>query len=336
MPLIFFLMIVIIFLMGFRLEALIWVTVLMAITSVVISFIFINKRLFAGIKNVKPEIEKEKLWRFSFPMYFNNLMDKTKMFIPIFLTGYFLSNEDIGIYNISFKIALLVSFSLGAFRDIFSPSISSLFAKGNKKLIEDLYKTVTKWVFSISLVSFFLIFLFSEPLLSVFGKEFISGANILLLLLFGELLNASGGLARSIIVMSGRPKVALFNSVVTVLLIFVLCYFLIPAHGISGTAMSYLITMFVLNALRIIELYMFEKIHPFKSNYYKPVLAAFAAYFILYFSLNLVNLNPYLEIILGSAIFAGLFAGFIRLLQLDPEDKYVLDMIFDKLKRNKN
>jgi len=149
-------MIVIIFLMGFRLEALIWVTVFMALTSVVISFIFINKRLFAGIKNVKPEIEKEKLWRFSFPMYFNNLMDKTKMFFPIFLTGYFLSNEDIGIYNISFKIALLVSFSLGAFRDIFSPSISSLFAKGNKKLIEDLYKTVTKWVFSISLVSFFL------------------------------------------------------------------------------------------------------------------------------------------------------------------------------------
>ncbi len=336
MPLLFFVMVVVIFIMGFRLTALIWVTMLLGMTGFLIAFYFINKKLLTGIKAVKPEVEKKKLWRFSLPMYFNNLMDKTKMFIPIFLIGYFLSNEDIGVYNISFKIALMVSFSLGAFRDIFSPSISSLFAKGKIKLIEDLYKTVTKWEFSISLLSFFVIMLLAKQLLNIFGKDFIAGTNILIILIFSELLNAGGGLARSIIVMSGRPKVVLFNSGVTILLIFALCYFLIPEYGITGSAISYLITMTVLNTMRIAELYFFEKIHPFKLNYYKPVVSGLAAYFILYFALKFIHFNPYLEILLGSFIFVALFAGFIRLLKADPEDKYILKMIVDKLKQIKN
>ncbi len=332
-PLIFFLLIVIVFYAGYRLTGLIWVMAAMGVISAILSFYFLNKGYFKHKKNLRPEVDKKELLDFALPVYFNQFLNSAIKFAPIFIMGYFLTNKDIGVFNVGFRIAMLVSVSLGAFRLIFSPTISALFAKNNIQLINQLYKTITKWIFTIALVTFCIIILFAEPVLSIFGNEFTTGINVLLILVFGELINAAVGLVGNILIMSGRPKVALFNAGINFLMIIVLCYFLIPEYGIIGAAFSYAITIAFINIIRLVELYYFEKMQPFKLNYLKPLVAAILVFVIVYYAKSMVDLNLYLEMILGALIFLFLFVFILWMFKFDNEDKYVFGLITGKLKR---
>jgi O-antigen/teichoic acid export membrane protein len=332
-PAIFFLLIVIAFWAGFRLTGLMWVMFLMGVISLALSYYFINKKYFKYKRKLQPEVEKKELLLFAIPIYLNQFLNSAIKFAPIFIMGYFLSNKDIGIFNVGFRTAMLVSVSLSAFKLIFSPTISALFAQNNIQLINQLYKTITKWIFTIALITFCIIILFAEPVLNIFGKEFTASINVLLLLIFGELVNAGVGLVGNIIIMSGRPKVALFNAGLNFLTILTLCYLLIPVYGIIGAALSYSITVVLMNLIRLIELYYFEKMHPFKLNYFKPVVAGAIVFVIVFYAKNLTDLNQNIEMIFGTLIFLLLFVLILWAFKFDNEDKFVLGLISSKLNR---
>ena len=333
-PLIFFLLLVITFWAGFRLTGLIWVVFLMSIVGAGFSYYILNRKYFKYEKKLKPEVEKKELLRFATPIYLNQFLNSAIGFAPIFIMGYFLSNKDIGIYNVGFRIAMLVSVSLGAFRLIFSPTISALFANHKKQLIAKLYKTITKWIFTIALLTFCLIILFAEPILNIFGNEFIGGITVLSLLVFGELFNAGVGLAGNIILMSGRPKIVLLNSGINFITIVSLSYFLIPEYGIIGAALSYSITVMFLNIIRLIELYYFEKMHPFKLSYLKPLVAGIIVFVLVYYAKNGIDLNQYIEMISGTLVFLLLFVFILWVLKFDDDDKYIFSLISNKLGRS--
>ncbi len=333
-PLLFFTFISIVFLAGYRLTGLIWVVFIMGIAGLLIPYFFLYTNYFKISKKIKPEVDKKELWKFAFPMYLIHFLNNAVLYIPIFLIGYFLSNTEVGVYNISFKLALLVSFSLGAFQLIFSPTISNLFARNNKQLIEQLYQSITKWIFTISLVTFFIIMLFSGQFLSIFGKEFITGSTILLIMVCGEIFNATGGLAGNILIMSGRPKVALVNSLVAFVSISLSAWFLIPVYGMTGAAISYAVTIVLINLLRIAELYLYEHIQPFNVSYLKPIIAGGIVYALMHIIVRQIDGEPYIKLIAGSAIFLLLYIGLIWLFKLDKEDKYILSLITDRLSKS--
>jgi len=333
-PLIFFVLISTVFWYGFRLTGLIWIMVAMGVVSLILSFYFLNKNYFKHNRKVKAQTDKKELLNFAIPIYLNQFLNSAIKFAPIFIMGYFLSNKDLGVYNVGFRIAMLVSLSLGAFRLIFSPAISGLFAKGNKQVIEQLYKSVTKWIFSIALITFCIIILFAEPILNIFGEEFTTGINVLLLLIFGELINAGVGLVGNIILMSGRSKIALLNGGINFLVITTLCYFLIPQYGITGAAFSYAITVILINLIRLIELYHFEKIHPFKLSYLKPFFAGAISFVIVFYVKIIIDINQYLEMILGIMIFLSLFALTLWTLKFDKEDKYMFEIVSKRIRNN--
>ncbi|RLD45720.1 MAG: hypothetical protein DRI95_02560 [Bacteroidetes bacterium] len=335
-PLVFFFLINIIFFMGYGLTGLVWVMVFMGVAMAGLSYYFLNIGYFKLNRKLDSIVEKQELLRFATPIYLNQFLNTAIRFAPIFIMGYFLSNTDIGIFNVGFRIAMLVSVSLGAFRLIFSPTISSLYANNKKPLISQLYKTVTKWIFTIALLTFCIIILFTEPILNIFGKEFTSGISVLLLLVFGELINAGVGLVGSIILMSGRSKVVLFNASINFITIVSLSYFLIPDYGIIGAALSYSITVVLLSIIRLIELYYFEKMHPFKFSYIKPLVAGIVAFVLTYFVVNGIDINQYIEMISGMLIFLLLFVFILWALKFDDDDKYIFSLISNKFMRHEN
>ena len=332
-PIIFFVLIILNFGLEYSLTGLIWIMFIMGPVNFTLSYYFLNKKYLSKKKNIKPTYKKEELFRFAMPLYLNQFLNSGIKFIPIFIMGYFLANEDVGVFNVAFKIAMLVSVSLGVFKLIFAPTISTLFAKNNKQLIAQLYKTITKWIFTISLITVGIIVLFSESILNIFGADFSAGVDVLLLLIFGELVNASVGLVGNIIIMSGRPKVALINSSVNFVMIIVLCYFLIPNYGIIGTALSYTITIAFINIIRLLELFYFERMHPFKFSYFKPIVAGIIGFIIVYFMKNLFSLNANIELIFGTLFFVALVILLLWILRIDNEDKYILESILKKIKK---
>jgi len=320
------------FLFGYKLLGLITVQVVTGIFIFILSLLLIYKKFLVHHKTEKPIIEKKTLWSFSWPMFFNQLFLKATNFAPVFIMGLYLTTSDIGIFNIGFRIALMVSILLTAFRLIFAPTISGLFAQKNTKLIAQLYQTTTKWIFTFSLFVFGFIFLFGGSLLSIFGEEFSTGLNVLLILAVGELVSAGAGLGGNIIVMSGRPKVALTNSGLSLILILALCFKLIPEYGIIGAAIAYGSTIIMVNILRISEVYYFEKMQPFKLSYLKPIFAAAISYVLVDLLISALDINIYMELIIGAFVLLLIYGSLILLFKLDNEDRYILDSIFKRFR----
>lgn len=332
-PILFFVLILIVFLAGFGLNGL----VVMHISNIAILTIFawfiIKKEYFKKVQNVIPNVEIKKIWNYNVPVYAAYFANTAFRLSPIFILGYFLDNTEIAVFNVSYKVGALVLFSMSAFRIIFMPTISELFAKKDKETISGLFKTVTKWIFTFSLIVFSLVTIFNEPILNIFGSEFTTGALVLIIIMGGELVNASTGLVGAIILMSGRSGVVLINSVIQFLLIAGLAWWLTPIYGAVGTAFAYAVSLVIMNVTRIIQLYQFEKIHPYKFSTLKPFLASVVAFLSVFYLSRALSFNPYFEIVGGSIIFIIIFIAITLILNLDDDDRYILNIIGSQLRR---
>lgn len=310
-----------------HLTGMIWMVVVAAAGGFTLSLLLLNRKYLSKTKKIVPNVNKQEMWSYATPLFFNQLFNNLLKIGPVFIMGIYLSNKEIGLYNVGYKIALLVSFSLGAFHLIFAPLMSGLFAKNDKAMIGRLYKTITKWIFAISLVVLSIIILYSHTLLGIFGAEFILGVNILLILSVGEFVNAAVGQAGNLIIVSGRPRLALINSIAATVLVIILSLLLIPTYGATGAAIAVAISISLINIVRVIELAFLEKMHPFKISFFKPLFAAVISGLLIFWLNSNLYLNAYLELALGSILFIAMFVIINLLLKLDVEDRFILDRI---------
>jgi O-antigen/teichoic acid export membrane protein len=310
-----------------HLVGMIQMVVVAALGGFILSSFFLHRKYLSRTKQITSKVNKREMWSYATPLFFNQMLNNMLKIAPIFLLGIFLSNREIGLFNVGYKIALLVSFSLGAFHLIFAPVMSGFFAKNDKAMVGRLYKTITKWIFSLSLVVLFIIILYSKTLLGIFGAEFSSGVNILLILSAGEFINATVGQAGNLIIVSGRPRLALINSIAASILVITLSLFLIPPYGSTGAAIAVAVSVSLINIARVIELVFLEKMHPFKISFFKPLLAAVTSGLLIFWLNFNLDTNAYLELALGSVLFVAMFIIISLLLKLDVEDRFILDRI---------
>jgi len=266
---------IVLFVLGFGLYGAVYAYITALVIGTGLAF-FSLVRLFPDLlrKALRPVFEAKKLLTFSWPLFFVGFFYLIILWLNTLLIGFFMSSEDVGIFGAAHNTAMLGQVVLIAFVSIFAPIVSDLHNRRQFKKLEGLYKVVTKWIFLISFPIFILMVSFSRQILDVsFGKDFVPGANVLELLSVGLLANSIIGSAGFLTSMSGRPKIELFNLTVVLALNIFLSFLLIPRLGLIGAAYSTLAAFISLNILRILEVLFLFKMHPFRLDLYKPVLA---------------------------------------------------------------
>jgi len=324
----------VLFVSGFKLLGVLWASVLSNIIVFALAFYYLKKsgNVFLNHK-ISAIFEKRRIVTFSSPLFFEGVFFTLTANIDILMLGYFVPSTDIGIYGIALKLGVMVIIPLTAFNMIFAPIISNLYSRNEKETLEKLFKTVTKWILTISFAIFLILALFAKPILSVFGQDFVAGATVLLILLFSKLVDAATGSVGYILKMSGRPKINMINSAILCVTIIVMNLLLIPSYGITGAAMGTACSVIFLNVIRILELYYFERIHPYQKNFIKPLISGILAASIVY---GLGKLFPYEQSVFISMgftiIFLIAYTVFLLLFTLDDDDKHVLNLIGKKMK----
>jgi len=331
-PTLFFVLILGAYLSGFGLDGLITAHIFNIIIVAAIVVVMITNYYFKPEKLIKPQTETKKLWNFNIPVYLTHFSSTTFRLSPIFILGLYLTNTEIGIYNVSYKISALVVFSMAMFRMIFMPTISGLFAKNDKATIQRLFQTVTRWIFAFSLMVSLLIQANGLAILGIFGDEFSAGMTVLTIMLLGELINSSTGLTGAVIMMSGRSKLALANSVIQFVLMLLLAFILIPLYGTVGAAIAYAATMLIINIIMLLELRHYEKLNPFNSGFLKPIIAGSAAYLSVLLLGNMLTLQPLFGLLIFSCLFVLVFGVAIFFLKPDEDDKVLFEIIAGRLK----
>lgn len=313
-----------------------------AILAKILSYVFIFfiaifyiYKIFPALfdRRIKPIYGTSKLLRFSLPLVGTNFLQYLIMWTDIFLIGFFLTPSDVGIYRTSVEVSLFLILIFGAFNTIFAPFAADLYHKKEINKLDGIFKITTKWIFYLTIPIFIIIISLSQEILKIFGPEFILGSNVLILLAVSQFINASTGNVAMALIMSGREKLELLNTLLIASINIILNILLIPIYGIFGAAISTGFSIISINLLRLIEVYFILKIFPYDKKIFKGIVAGFVT-FVLIFLLKryLLNLHYIALIIIISLLTIIIFLSLFKILKFDEEDKLILNIIKSKLK----
>ena len=282
----------------------------------------------------KPVYEKREINSFAAALFTNSLLNKYTFQLDILFLGFFNTMRDVGIYTVALRLQPLIYLPHYTISTIFGPLVAELNATGKVEELKELYKTVTKWSFSVSLPVFAILVLFSGEILMIFGKDFSEGKNLVIIMGSANVIHDLVGLSGNMIMMTGRIRINLYNSIVTAFVNIILFPILIYRFGVTGAAWAYFISVVVMDIILISETAFIFQFNPFKKSLYKPVLAIGSAMFLTYIVKLFINWpSPFLLFLI--IILISIYVSALYLLQFDEEDKMVINKIQQKTRIRK-
>jgi len=221
------------------------INVLATIISILFSVYFFKKYIpryfFSGkeeyktltwIKNAAP-----LLLVTSFTMIINQT--------DIIMLGMIEGTKEAGIYAVTTRICGFITFAMIITNAVAAPMISQLHTQDKFSELQKII-SISAWgsgVFGLG-VTLFLMF-FGVYVLGIFGEEYKSASNLLILIAVGKMVLAISGTSGYLMSMSGHSKQAAkvmgFSTIINI----VLNYIFINTYGIEGAAIATLITTFI-------------------------------------------------------------------------------------------
>lgn len=327
-------LLVILVLFGFKLKGIVWAFILANFITLLGAFWAYRRMAFSrGKKRVKIEREtRRELMGYAAPLIFSYTLHFLQNWADTFLLGILSTGFAVGIYNVSLRLAAFVAMPLMASNMIFSPMIAEIYAKKDIGRLEFNYRVVTKLVFTLSLLIYSIILLFPTELLSVFGNDFKIASMALIVISLGQLVNASVGATGRMLVMTGHPKIELYNSMFFVTLTIALNLILIPKYDVLGAGIANAVTLSIINLARVIQIHRLIRIHPFGWDYLKPLTAILSSAAIIFFLKKVIVLNLFTFILLVFVLAISYFF-LVFLLGLREEERWILSQIMKKIRR---
>ncbi len=294
-----------------------------------LSFFFLHRVKPVFNRQLRRVYGQRQLLSYSAPVAMSTILSLLLLWTDTLFLGHFGSAEEVGIYSMAMRLAMVGSVILVSFNTMIAPLISDLFNRGERVRLENLLKSVTKWAVGLSLPVFAGLALFPEQALRIMGSEYLVGANALIILAAGQLINTAAGPAALVLMMCGRPRYVLFSNIIVYVVDIVLCFILIPRFGIEGAAFTWTITLLLFNAGALIGLIMMLKLIPFSFGYGKIVAAGALAVALAIILQHLLPGGTGLAV--SFAVFALSYLAIILKTGFDYQDKMLIKAIRLKL-----
>jgi len=273
LPLISLIFAIVVLIMGYELKGLSAAYILALSCSAVLSTYLILSFIMKFKEDKKSNPELFKYLSFVFSAFLLNILLYLSNWSDLIILGIFWPSQNLGIYFASKKTALVLGFLLISLNTIFAPLISHLYSAHRYKELNHSYKMSAQWILIVSLPIFLTIVFFSNEILSLFGPAFRKGSLCLIVLASGYLFNASLGSGAYLLIMTGRQKWMLFNSIIFATFAIVLTMTLVPRYGMYGAAYANGISVVLASLVGLLETYFLLKIHPYNIRYFKILLA---------------------------------------------------------------
>ena len=265
--------------------------------------------------------------KFSLPLSLNNWMHFANERTEVFFLGLLPGAVDVGIYNMAWRVAGLELVFVESLNQILAPFASDLSHRQAHGQLETLYKATAKWSFTGAFMLFLIFALFSERIMNVFDPAFVAGSGVLVAVGFAQLINTATGPCGTVLVMSGRSDLSLLNTIALFAISITLDWLLIPSYGLVGAAVAGTLAIVSINLLRIAEVWLTLRIHPFKWSFAKPVVAGLSSLTIVVGLRTFVHSGTVALDLAYSLLLVVTYVVIIYLLKLDAEDTLVINAL---------
>jgi O-antigen/teichoic acid export membrane protein len=310
-----------------------------AIVANVVSFaiafflaLYFLKSLYPNVSyryKVLSEFSPRELLIFSLPATIEAITyNFTFRVVDRLFVGYFLSTDEVGIYQAASQLAVSFAIIMGSFTAILSPMISDLYRRGKMAELQNLFRVSTKWGVYLSLPAFVLICVAPHEVMTViFGVHYESGALPLLILTVAQLINVGTGAVGPMLIMTGHQNRWFLISVIVLCVMLVLNYVLIPSFGLLGAALGSTCGTVGLSVLGLYQLKLSLGMWPYDKGYLKGILAILLAAGALFLLRLIPGGGTGIGLLALLIIAGGIISATLLTLGLDSEDKELVHQI---------
>jgi O-antigen/teichoic acid export membrane protein len=223
-----------------------------------------------------------ELLAFSAPISAYQLINAFIFRLDIIMLGWFIGRAPgvtlatVGVYGVVVDIAGGLRKVNQSFNPIFAPVVAGMTATGDHDLAAATYARLAQWMLWILLPLVAAMMFAGSTILFIYGKAFQQGGAWLGIVAVACATNAFVGLGETVIMVQ-RPRLNLFNSLVTCVVAVAANLWLIPRFGITGAAFGILIPYLVQGILRYFALRFVFKWPSARREIAPPVVSALIA-----------------------------------------------------------
>lgn len=225
------------------------------VVSSLIALGYIVKRMKTFSNSSKKPLivfQRMEFFKTSFSMMIISLSSYIVGNVSLYVLSVAATTKEVGIFSVSFKIAMLISLVLSVVNTISAPKFSELYWNREYDKLQSILHYSSKMIFYSSFILSIIIIVFRNYILELFGTEFIVGSNVLIILVIAQLINSVTGSVGVFLNMSGNQKILQNILIFTMFLSIILNLILIPIYGINGAGFAMLTSSAVLNVSAVV------------------------------------------------------------------------------------
>lgn len=185
---------------------------------------------------------------YAVPRSISTVLEQSMQWLDVILVGALAGPAAAGVYGAASRLVAAGQIVSTALRIVVAPLYSRSLGRGRPEEVRAVYTTTTTWMVLFSTPVLVLFAAFGGTVLALLGPGFRSGAQALLILSVGLLAVLLAGNVQSILLMSGRSALAAVNKALALALTLTGIVLLVPAWGIEGAAVAWVLGM-VLDSL---------------------------------------------------------------------------------------
>jgi len=169
------------------------------------------------------------------------------------ILGFYRPAEEVAIYAATTRLVKLVTMSLIVVYEVVAPVVVELNAGNKKQQLQRVLRiAATAAALPTTLVLIVFIFKSSEVLGFLYGDYYREGANILVILSVGQLVNVWSGLSSYTLSITGYHKVNMYLVSFVALVSILCCLFFVEEHGASAVAWIISMAWIIQNVLAVL------------------------------------------------------------------------------------
>ena len=320
------------FLLGFRLAGAMYGFLISGVLSAGLGFYLLWKIFPEILLQLTSVYNLRRLLRFSIPTFLAGFSYFILNHTDRIMLGYFSEANEVGIYNAAAAITMLLTIILTASIAIMSPTIADLYNRDKFSVLSNIYQTVTRWIFTLTLPLFLIFAFVSRGIMSIFGSEFSKGALVLIILSAGQLVNAGTGPVGNLLEMTGKQDVNLVMGLILVVINIALNIWLIPLFGATGAALATAISNTLIFSVLVFFAYKVLRIKLYDRNFIRPMVLVVITTMLTAIAGKVVNLTLFNGFNMIEVISIILFysAGLL-IFGLSEEDRLMMALIKSKI-----
>jgi O-antigen/teichoic acid export membrane protein len=221
-----------------------------------LTYLLLCRLLPREAKNAQPGYETSRWVKSALPFVFASGMQILNKETSIVMLGVLQEPEDVGLFRVAQRGALLIPFGLQAVNMAIAPTISQMFTNGEKERLQRMISKSIMAIIAFAIPVTLILIIGGKWILSfIFGPEYAPAYLLMVVLCLGQLINAGMGSVGIILNMAGLERFTANGVAIAAVANVGLNGALIPKFGAIGAAIATSISLMIWNVMLFIWLY---------------------------------------------------------------------------------